>query len=175
MDRRLRFELLYGRHAASVKAYVLRRADRAIVDDVVAEVFLVCWRRLEEIPPDPLPWLLGVARRVLSTERRGARRRLALAGRLGESDAVLAEAPATIFEAGDAVLDAALRRLGADDRELLMLIAWEGLSSADAARVLQIKPATARVRLMRVRRRLARELAAQDGAALSGICSLEAS
>src|SRR5580704_4712059 len=65
MEKRVRFELLYARHAPAVKAYVLRRADASSADDVVAEVFVVCWRRFHELPPDALPWLLGVARRVL--------------------------------------------------------------------------------------------------------------
>ena len=82
MERRLRFELLYAKHAPVVKAYVLRRADPTTADDVVADVFVVCWRRFEVIPTDPLPWLLGVAWRVLSTQRRGERRRGALRDRL---------------------------------------------------------------------------------------------
>ncbi len=81
----MRFELLYAKHAPAVKAYVLRRADASTADDVVAEVFVVCWRRFEEIPVDPLPWLLGVARRVLSTQRRGERRRGALHDRLAQT------------------------------------------------------------------------------------------
>jgi RNA polymerase sigma-70 factor, ECF subfamily len=154
VDRRVRFEMLYARHGSAVKAYVLRRADASIADDVVAEVFLVCWRRLEELPPDPLPWLLGVARRVLSTQRRGDRRRTALHARLS-LDGGHETVPAT---AEDGRLAAALERIGEADRELLLLIAWDGLSTTDAAAVLAIKPATARVRLMRARRRLAHAL-----------------
>src|SRR6202044_343922 len=85
MERRLRFELLYAKHAPAVKAYVLRRSDPSTADDVIAEVFVVCWRRFEEIPIDPLPWLLAVARRVLSTQRRGERRRVALHERLAQT------------------------------------------------------------------------------------------
>lgn len=147
----MRFELLYGRHAAAVKAYAMRRAGESVADDVVAEVFVVCWRRFEEIPAEPLPWLLGVARRVLSTQRRGEQRREALARRL-ESDLGVFVASQPVSE--DGVLAAALARLSENDRELLLLIAWDGLSPSDAATVLGIKPATARVRLMRARRRL---------------------
>ncbi len=97
VERRLRFELLYAKHAPSVKAYVLRRADASTADDVVAEVFVVCWRRFEEIPVDPLPWLLGVARRVLSTQRRGERRRVALHDRLAQTAGhSVARAPAEL-------------------------------------------------------------------------------
>ena len=94
MERRLRFELLYAKHAPAVKAYVLRRADASTADDVVADVFVVCWRRFEEVPVDPLPWLLGVARRVLSTQRRGERRRGALHDRLaGQAGRGMGDAP----------------------------------------------------------------------------------
>ena len=88
VERQLRFELLYAKHAPAVKAYVLRRSAASTADDIVAEVFVVCWRRFEEVPVDPLPWLLAVARRVLSTQRRGERRRGALHERLaGEAGA----------------------------------------------------------------------------------------
>jgi RNA polymerase sigma-70 factor, ECF subfamily len=195
MERRLRFELLYAKYAPAVKAYALRRTEISIVDDVVAEVFVVCWRRFEEVPVDPLPWLLGVARRVLSTQRRGERRRGALRERLtghaGEAmgdaqegfvattptdfatwtSAEIAEgvaggsASASRYQEEDALagitdpaLAAALTRLSESDRELLLLIAWDGISPAEAATVLAIKPATARVRLLRARRRLTQAL-----------------
>lgn len=168
----MRFELLYAKHGPAVKAYVLRRARASVADDVVAEVFVVCWRRFEEVPPDPLPWLLGVARRVLSTQLRGDRRRVALRDRLAEvaagahvetPDYSPASAPEIGREAPsnmtDPVLAAALARLSDAERELLLLIAWEDLSPAEAARVLGIKPAAARVRLLRARRRLSAALA----------------
>jgi RNA polymerase sigma-70 factor (ECF subfamily) len=152
----LRFELLYAKHAPAVKAYVLRRANSSTADDVVAEVFVVCWRRSDEIPADPLPWLLGVARRVLSTQRRGERRRGALRDRLAET---LADSTDVTPEVGDGTLAGALVRLSETDRELLLLIAWDGLSPAQAATVLGVKPATVRVRLLRARRHLTQALA----------------
>ncbi len=140
---RLRFELLYAKHAPAVKAYVLRRTDASIADDVVAEVFVVCWRRFEEVPVEPLPWLLGVARRVLGTQRRGERRRGALRDRLAETAAesvsscssdrdacmrlTLDVADRVLAEMADTALARALARLSDADRELLLLIAWEGL------------------------------------------------
>jgi RNA polymerase sigma-70 factor, ECF subfamily len=159
VDRRARFELIYGEHAVAVKSYALRRADASLADDVVAEVFLVCWRRLEEMPHEELPWLLAVARRVLSTQRRGEQRRSALRERL-ERGAVTAIQPPQPVE--DGALGRALMCLRADDRELLLLIAWDGLTPAAAASVLGIKPATARVRLLRARRRLRRALASLE-------------
>jgi RNA polymerase sigma-70 factor (ECF subfamily) len=195
VERRLRFELLYGKHGPAVKAYVLRRADPSIADDVVAEVFVVCWRRFEDVPLDPLPWLLAVARRVLSTQRRGERRRGALHERLAQTvgDSILkapedfaSESPSTATGArsedgvlagvSDAALVGALARLSDCDRELLLLIAWDGLSPTRAAAVLHIKPATARVRLLRARRRLTGALARErsDPATRSSL-SMEAS
>jgi RNA polymerase sigma-70 factor, ECF subfamily len=149
------FELLYAEHAPSVKAYVLRRAAASAADDVVAEVFVVCWRRFEEVPADPLPWLLGVARRVLSTQRRSERRRGALRDRLAET---AWDPAAAAPEVDDGALASALARLSGTDRELLLLIAWDGLSPAQAATVLGVKPVTVRVRLLRARRRLTQAL-----------------
>ncbi|MGH2833245.1 MAG: RNA polymerase sigma factor [Solirubrobacteraceae bacterium] len=172
MERRLRFELLYAKHGPAVKAYVLRRAAAFTADDIVAEVFVVCWRRMGEVPPEPLPWLLGIARRVLSTQRRGERRRGALRDRLAEAGSGsradgggdwLSTNPEISnsgpLDLADGVLLGALTRLSEADRELLLLIAWDGLSAAEAATVLNIKAATARVRLLRARRRLIQALA----------------
>ena len=162
VNRRERFEAVYARHAPAVKAYALRRADVASADDVVAEVFVVCWRRFEELPVDALPWLLGVARRVLSTQRRGERRRTALGERL-------AQVGRGAGEAGDAGLAEALAQLSGSDRELLLLIAWEGLSPAQAATALGVKPSTARVRLMRARRRLSAALVDERAAVTAAV------
>jgi RNA polymerase sigma factor (sigma-70 family) len=158
MEKRVRFELMYARHAPAVKAYVLRRADASSADDVVAEVFVVCWRRFHELPADTLPWLLGVARRVLSTQRRSERRRAALEDRLAGT----AVEPVEGTSGEDCVLAAALARLSDADRELLLLIAWDGLLPNQAAAALGVKPATARVRLMRARRRLSQALAREE-------------
>jgi RNA polymerase sigma-70 factor, ECF subfamily len=152
VERRVRFELLYAEHAPTVKAYVLRRAGTRSADDVVAEVFVVCWRRLDELPAEPLPWLLGVARKVLSSWRRSEQRRARLSERLVET-APPAEGP--LGEVGDRLLARALAQISDSDRELLLLIAWDGLTPTQAAVTLEIRPATARVRLLRARRRLA--------------------
>jgi RNA polymerase sigma-70 factor (ECF subfamily) len=173
MERRVRFELLYAKHAPAVKAYLLRRARSSIADDLLAEVFVVCWRRFDEVPPEVLPWLLGVARRVLSTHRRSEARGLALREQLIEVGAHLADAPATI---GHGVLTAALRQVNETDRELLMLIAWEGLAPAEAAAVLEVRPGTVRVRLHRARRRLASALEREEqGGCASSHLPLEVS
>lgn len=161
VERRVRFELLFRRHEPAVRAYALRRVGPSVADDVVAEVFLVCWRRFEEVPADALPWLLGIARNVLGTLRRGEHRRTALRGRLAEVEACAANELAGI---GDGVLAAAMAQLSEADRELLLLIAWEGLSPRQLAVSLGLRPSAARVRLMRARRRLRVALARVEAA-----------
>jgi len=82
MSSRARFEALYRAHCARVAAFVHRRMPAATGDDVVAEVFLIAWRRLEEIPEDELAWLLRITRGVLSNRRREEGRSSALRERL---------------------------------------------------------------------------------------------
>ena len=75
------FEQLFDRHREAVRAYLWRR-DPELAEDVTAETFLVAWRRLDDIPAEPLPWLIGVARKIRLNQRRGDRRRDQLARRL---------------------------------------------------------------------------------------------
>ena len=154
---RIRFEALFRDHAAAVRVYAARRAGLDDADDVVAEVFLIAWRRIDDLPEDPRSWLLGVARRVLANRRRGEARRAAMHDRLvgGVPGAV----GGRVAQVSDGVVAAALARLGERDREVLLLTAWEGLGHADAARVLGIRTGTLTVRLHRARRRFARILA----------------
>src|ERR671939_2221934 len=65
-----RFERIYAEQRDAVRAYVRRRAPEDLVDDVAADVFLVCLRRIDDVPSDPLPWLYAVARKTLANERR---------------------------------------------------------------------------------------------------------
>jgi RNA polymerase sigma-70 factor (ECF subfamily) len=154
-DRRARFEALFAAHHAAVRGYVLRRSAGTAVDDAVADTFLVAWRRLDELPEPALPWLLGVARRVLADQRRAARRRRSLAERLRMADrAADWEPPSSI---GDE-LAGALAQLTEPEREALLLVAWDGLSRADAARVAGCSASAFRVRLHRARRRVAAQL-----------------
>lgn len=156
-----RFQALYDEHAGAVLSYARRRAARADADDVLAEVFLVAWRRLEEIPSaHERVWLLGVARRALANQRRGSTRQGALRDRLAANAYAPRPAPAQPSPAaGQTPLGRALASLSESDRELLLLLAWEGLSNDEAARVLGIGPRALRVRLHRARRRLADALA----------------
>jgi RNA polymerase sigma-70 factor, ECF subfamily len=150
-----RFELLYRAHADAVTAYAARRVPNDGVPDVVAETFAVAWRRLDRVPDHPLPWLLGVARRVAANQRRSQRRHDALAVK-----AAAQVSPAASSENNaepNAVLDA-LRDLPDRDREALTLAAWESLSAAEAAQVLGCSATAYRIRLHRARKKLAARL-----------------
>ncbi len=163
MDRQARFEQLYRTHAGAVRAYAIRRAPSdAVADDVVSDVFLVVWRRLDDVPDQPVPWLLAIARRALANRRRSERRAAALTDRLVSVRRPFTASP----ETGDRLLDA-LSTLPEPDRELLMLVAWEGLEPSEIAQLLGIRPGTVAVRLHRARGRLASALARHDSTVIA--------
>ena len=145
-----RFEQIYAEHHGAVRAYVRRRAPEAVVDDVVSDTFLVCLRKIDRVPADPLPWLYAVARKTLANERRKR-------ARLAHEQVVPPGEPAPV---GDGALAAAFNALNERDREVLRLVAWEGLSLVDAATVLGCSAVACRVRYHRAKSRLASKLAA---------------
>ena len=149
----LRFERLYARHGRAVLAYAVRRVPIADVADIVAETFLVAWRRLDDVPGEEArPWLYGVARRVLADQQRSGRRH-GRADRLRqELPRVLANVPA--LDAPASAVAAAVAQLGCDDREVLGLSAWEQLTTLEIATVLGVGQLAVRRRLHRARRRL---------------------
>src|SRR5437762_3217814 len=147
-----RFEQIYAEQRGAVRAYVRRRVAEDAVDDIVSETFLVCWRKLDRIPDEPLPWLYAVARKTLANQRR----RLAREQRVSAADP--ASAVAELEPVGDTVLAAAFAALSERDREVLRLIAWEGLSPSQAAVVLGCSALACRVRYHRAKTRLARRL-----------------
>lgn len=160
-SREARFRALYEACYPDVLRFVQRRSHPSRAEDVVAEVFLVAWRRMEETPaaPDGLrPWLFGVARRSLLNSKRGEDRREALAVRIADLARV---APGG--EDSDVVdrrldLAAAWPQLSATDQEALALTVWDELSATEAAAVLQISAVAFRLRLSRARRTLRRHL-----------------
>ena len=151
-----RLEALFSEHFSAVRTYTRRRAPEALVDDVVAETFLVAWRRINDLPPDIRPWLLAVARRTLSTQLRSARRRGSLVEKLKvvERDETFSQ----VDRPDSTGVIASLERLSTKDQEVLALAAWEQLSPREAAVVMGMSPARYRVRLHRAKRRLLREL-----------------
>ncbi len=137
-------------------AYALRRVEGPEdAADVVAETFLIAWRRLGAVPlgDGARIWLYGVARRAIANLHRAERRRTRLGERLAESlRTELAAHPAPGGEPAEVLR--AMSELGDDDPELLRLVPWEELSPGEAARVLGISSLAARSRLHRARRRL---------------------
>lgn len=134
-------------------AYLARRLDDPQdAADALSEVLLVLWRRRAALPADELgarKWAYGVARKVLANARRGHLRRLDLADRLRES---LPRANRDLPM--DIDLRRALQKLSEIERELILLVAWEGQSVADAGRMLGLGPGAARTRYSRARVRL---------------------
>jgi RNA polymerase sigma factor (sigma-70 family) len=157
-----RFRSLYQANYHLILGYALRRADATDAADVVAETFTTAWRRLREVPEgeEARLWLYGVARRVLANQRRAARRRLRLAGRLRDESRIARSSAAEPSVEGG--VRAAFSRLRQEDRELLSLTAWEGLDPGELARVLGCSRNAARIRLHRARRRFALELERPD-------------
>lgn len=150
------FRRSYAAHFDAVLGFALRRTDRPEdAADVVSETFLVAWRRVRHVPPEPdtRPWLYGVARRVLANQRRGdvRRRRLGERLRLDLAAAVPDPSDAVVQQH---VVDEAMSRLSARDEEVLQLHLWEGLESREIAEVLGLPAAVVRPRLSRARARL---------------------
>ena len=162
-DAQTRFRRLFDDTERDLLGYAVRRVSRPEdAADVVAETFLVAWRRLDDVPPgaEARLWLYGVARRQLANQRRGQLRRSQLADRLrAELPGALAAATGGAGEDERAAdVRAALARLGDEDRELLRLSSWEGLSPGEIATVLELPAVTLRSRLHRARKRLRAEL-----------------
>ncbi|MEU1588127.1 RNA polymerase sigma factor [Micromonospora sp. NPDC005710] len=151
-----RFRRAYADDFGSLLAYALRRvAHPEDAADVVAETFLVAWRRRQDIPVDGETrlWLYGVARRVLANHHRGGVRRHRLGERLRQQIAAAPLDPGSEVPERLAVW-AALAGLTEMDREVLMLTVWEGLQPREVAAVLGVSPAVVRTRLSRARARL---------------------
>ena len=156
-----RFRALYDESIPRVYRYVSRALapHLADVDDLVAEVYLVAWRRIDDVPlsPEDLLWLFGVARNVVAHHRRSMALRLRL------QDRVVRERPVhdPDLEVSNEVLDA-VRHLPHREREALHLVVWEGLSTEEAATVIGCSPNAVRIRVHRARRRLTDRLRIKD-------------
>jgi RNA polymerase sigma-70 factor (ECF subfamily) len=151
-----RFTTLYDQHSRQVYAYAVSRAGRQLAEEVVSDVFLITWRRLADVPTPALPWLLTVARNVVIDQFRAAARRQSVAAEL---QTWTAEPQAAYADVADQVTErltvlTALAALSEADRELLTLLAWQGLTPRQAAEVVGCSTPTLFVRLHRARRRL---------------------
>ncbi|GAA2527843.1 sigma-70 family RNA polymerase sigma factor [Pilimelia columellifera] len=149
-----RFTALYRQHYPAVARYVARRAGDVDTGEVVAQVFLTAWRRFADVPQEsPLPWLYAVAGRVLANEIRGIQR----SRRLQQRVEIVAPTHDLPDHSGRIVEEVAMRAafdgLSERDQEILRLIAWEGLTVAEAALVLGCGRTTVAMRVRRLRRK----------------------
>ena len=155
---RQRFEKVYREQFGRVAAYLAARADRDLASEAISKTFEIAWRRIADVPQEPLPWLLGVARKVLADLRRMQGRQDALVERIAasgpESSGDHAE---DLIGRGDVL--AALGRLTELQQEVLLLIAWDGLSQREAAAALGCSRGAVALRLHRARKRLEQALA----------------
>jgi RNA polymerase sigma-70 factor (ECF subfamily) len=155
--RRQRFEAVAPALVEPLRRYLARRTDAATADDVLAETLLVCWRRLDDLPQEALPWAYGVARNCLANARRGARRQERLASRIAVVDPPTATTPGP-GEDGDPELAEALAALRDEDAELLRLWAWEQLTPAEIGTVLGVSANAVSIRLLRAKEKLKKSL-----------------
>jgi RNA polymerase sigma-70 factor (ECF subfamily) len=183
-EREARMRALVELVLEPVRRYLYRRTDAATADDVIGETLLVCWRRLDEVPDDALPWAIVVARQCLSNAQRAERRRIRLIGRIIAIDppsVATDESPASLIADGAAEgtledgtpadgtaelarVTRALARLRRNDAEILRLWAWDELPSPQLAVVLGISANAAAIRLHRAKARLKQELLKSDDA-----------
>lgn len=161
MSGEAKFEDLYDRYHSQVSAYCSRRATTD-VQDVVADVFLIAWRRIDQVPSGKkgLFWLYGVAFRVLNRLWRTRTRRGRAVERLGRIIDVDRDTPADVVVVQRdeyRLVREAASHLREIDQEILRLALWEELSYSEVARVLDISPDAVKQRTHRARRRLAEE------------------
>jgi RNA polymerase sigma-70 factor (ECF subfamily) len=149
-------DALYREHADRILRYALRRVRADDAHEVVAQTFVVAWRRLHDIPGDPLPWLIGITRNTIRNLERADRRRSRLETRVAsaQTPTEIELHPPELSEE----MSRALRSLSCDDREILFLIAWDGLDQAEAAAAMGWSRPNFRLRLHRARKRLRQRL-----------------
>ena len=163
-DREARFRTVYEATYPDLLRFVQRRVHPTHAEDIVADVFLVAWRRFDDLPPDAgdaRAWLFGIAQRTLLNGQRGDRRRQALTIRV--ADAIVVAQVGEAWKGSDSELvarrldlAAAWSRLTPAHQETLSLAVWDGLDGPHAAVVLGISPVAFRLRLSRARRALRR-------------------
>lgn len=162
------FRAMFHAYHPKVVAYARRRADDAVADDVVAETFLVAWRRRAELSSmdNPLPWLYAVAGNQLRNQHRSATRHLRLVSKMAGDAAAGAHSPAPLADEAapidtDPAVDvvrSALATLSFDDQEVLRLIAWEELTYQETAAALDCSVAAVAQRIRRAKQRLAKAI-----------------
>jgi RNA polymerase sigma-70 factor (ECF subfamily) len=164
-ERRERFERVAAEVYEPLQRYLRRRAHADDAADALADTLLVVWRRLDDVPDDPLPWCYGAARRCLANQRRGDTRRLRLVQHAGahvDSSAELSLDPQYAAEISDPALVAALAVLSESEAEIVRMWAWEQLEPREIAVALDMTANAVSVALTRAKRKLAQHLDRQD-------------
>lgn len=156
-----RFRRLYDEYEPNIYAYCRRRFPVDVAEDVLSDVLLTVWRRIEDVPAgdQTLPWLYRVAQLVSANRKRSILRRRNLESRLealGVSPSQPIADQIVVREEVRSVVEA-LEGLPPHHREILKLSVWEHLSAKDIATVLAISPEAVTQRLHRARRRLEKE------------------
>jgi RNA polymerase sigma-70 factor (ECF subfamily) len=150
---------IFSSYYEEVLAFCARRVGRSEAEDVAAEVFAVAVRRKDEIDwTTARPWLYGIARGVIANRWRTNLRRQRLLARIASFTEGTSEPAADIVVRSSEDHEAlvALQRLRSNDREILMLAAWEDMSGPEIARTLGISVSAAEQRLHRAKKRYAR-------------------
>ena len=167
-----RFAPLFDRHAPHIHRYLARRVGRQAADDLVAETFLVAFRKRAGYDArfsDARPWLYGIATNLIAQHRREEARQLRLRQASGpdpvQHDHAERAAQDVTAQSIRAPLAEALARLARPDRDVLLLIAWEQLSYDEVARALSIPVGTVRSRLHRARTKIREALVGTAAAA----------
>jgi RNA polymerase sigma-70 factor (ECF subfamily) len=163
--RELRFRRLYEANFRPVQAYAVNRLARSDdVADVVAEVFMIAWRRLADVPPPPSDrfWLYGTARRVISRRQRSASRWQNLLSRLATEQRPKVQASQWADNPAQERLLTAIRELKPAYREALLLVHWEQLTYAEAAEALGCSVNAVGIRVHRAKERLRKLLGAES-------------
>lgn len=157
-----KFRRLYDENYEPMRNYFLRRLPVGEVNDAMADLFLVAWRRIDTIPAgtESRLWLYGVARNVVRNMQRSLRRRTRLVGRIGTAVPPSMPDPETLIvqNSGDTDIHSALAALRHDDQEILRLSIWEELTNTEIAEMLGCEPHAVTMRLSRARNRLAAQL-----------------
>ena len=152
-----RFRELYDRTYNKIFAFVLRRTSEDAASDVVAETYLVVWRRLRDVPHDSRmadAWVFRTAYRVLANTHRGNRRRTALVDRMFRQRRVDDRTDTSGAMEGETPLELALERLRPKDREILLFRYWDELDSDQIARIMGCSKDAAAIRLTRAQQAL---------------------
>jgi RNA polymerase sigma factor (sigma-70 family) len=168
-----RFAVLFDRYAHPIHGYVARRLGTSAADDVVAETFLIAFRRratYDTSRPVARPWLYGIATTLIAQHRRDEERFYRALSRTGVDPLPepMAETVVRRLAARDLHrrLAGALAGLAARDRDVLLLVAWGGLRHEDIAEALSVPVGTVGSRLHRARAKLRAALGDLDPSTL---------